>query len=105
MIKAEKLLIEDRVMSEGLMAGLLAGCLVAGLVIGALVTRTAIRYFGDKNKDDEDDDDDSESDSSEKEMIENVKSKKKSLSSIDEFTDLNGGNIKTFNSNITISKM
>ena len=105
MIAAEKLLIEDRVMSEGLMAGLLAGCLVAGLVIGALVTRTAIRYFGDKNKDDEDDDDDSESDSSEKEMIENVKSKKKSLSSIDEFTDLNGGNIKTFNSNITISKV
>ena len=106
MIKAEKLLIEDRVMDEGLLAVILAGCVVAGLVIGALVTKSALKYFGDKkNQDDDDDDSDSESESSEKEMIENVKNKKKSLSSIDEFTDLDSSNIKTFNSNITISKV
>ena len=103
MIKAEKLRIEDQMMDEGLLAVILAGCVVAGLVIGALVTRSALKYFGDKkSEDDDEDDDDSESESSEKEMIENVKSKKKSLSSIDEFTDLDS---KTFNSNIIISKV
>ena len=104
LISAEKLRIEEQVMDEGLMAGILAACLVAGLVIGALVTRSALRYFGD-NRDKDDDDEDSDSESSEKEMIENVKSKKKRLSSVDEFTDINSDNIKTFNSNITISNV
>ena len=104
MITAEKLSIEDRVIDDGMLAGILAGVGVAGLLLGALFTVLGFKNFKKGKCEDDDDGDSTDSESSEKEMIENAKSKKKSVSSFDNFTDLDS-NIETFNKNIKISKV